>query len=118
MLTANTFTLFVCFIINILITILVLNFRIIVVHFMIHPFYYKGACKKCRSVLTYNMFLKSGKEHIYIKEACVFMSTIKNGTDHNSSCECNIVVSAFLQFCRRGDFVFETLLIDYLTFQR
>ena len=30
----------------------------------------------------------------------------------------NIVVSGFLRFCRRGDFVFETLLIDYLKFQR
>ena len=32
--------------------------------------------------------------------------------DFKSSCECNKVVSAFLLFCRRGDFVFQTIFSD------
>ena len=35
-----------------------------------------------------------------------------------SSCECNKVVSAFLLFCRRGDFVFQTVFSDCWKFKR
>ena len=35
-----------------------------------------------------------------------------------SSCEYNKVVSAFLMFCKRGDFVFQTLFLDCWKFKR
>ena len=35
-----------------------------------------------------------------------------------SSCECNKVVSAFLLFCRKGDFVFQTVFSDSWKFKR
>ena len=38
--------------------------------------------------------------------------------EHISSCECNKVVSAFLLFCRRGDFVFQTVFSDCWKFKR
>ena len=37
----------------------------------------------------------------------------RSNTGNNiSSCECNKVVSAFLLFCRRGNFVFQTIFSD------
>ena len=51
-----------------------------------------------------------------------YSSSLNFGTDMKqyvrSSCECNKVVSAFLLFCRRGDFVFQTVFLDCWKFKR
>ena len=39
-------------------------------------------------------------------------------TNHIPSCECNKFVSAFLLFCKRGDFVFQTVFSDCWKFKR